>query len=240
MRGELEMLNARLVGGHTGMERHARSERTRRACVRRRSFALLAPALTRARCVSCRPQSCALWHAGRAAGRRRRRRGWGGPAAAGGRPRRRRQRRSRLRARWPPSRRDGLHARPGQRPARHAAAHRHATYAHTHRLLHAFAFRHSHTSFLCAEQDAALSSICATVGALKRTSYAIGEELTLQEGLLESFEADVDKTSGTMRRVEQRAAQLAGARSLTARGEDGAPPAPPTWAEEAQASCSVM
>jgi hypothetical protein len=114
--------------------------------------------------------------------------------------------------------------------------------AHTHNtlLLHAYRFISPLTRFLCAEQDAALSSICATVGALKRTSYAIGEELTLQEGLLESFEADVDKTSGTMRRVEQRAAQLAGARSLTARGEDGAPPAPPTWAEEAQASCSVM
>ena len=91
-----------------------------------------------------------------------------------------------------------------------------------------------------AEQDAALSSICATVGALKRTSYAIGEELTLQAGLLDSFGADVDRTQGQMQRVEQRSAALAGTRSLTARGEDGEKPAPPTWAEDAQAACSVM
>ena len=78
------------------------------------------------------------------------------------------------------------------------------------------------------------------MGALKRTSYAIGEELTLQAGLLDSFGADVDRTQGQMQRVEQRSAALAGARSLTARGEDGEKPAPPTWAEDAQAACSLM
>jgi hypothetical protein len=126
------------------------------------------------------------------------------------------------------------------RTTRLASAHV-AFRSHPFSLTFSLIFIHFSLSFSpSAEQDAALSSICATVGALKRTSYAIGEELTLQTGLLESFEADVDKTSGTMRRVEQRAAQLAGARSLTARGEDGAAPAPPTWAEEAQASCCVQ
>ena len=98
-----------------------------------------------------------------------------------------------------------------------------------------------HAPYSCpAEQDAQLSSIVATVGALKRTSYAIGEELTLQSGLLDSFGNDVDRTQGQMQRVEQRAAQLAGARSLTARGPDGAPPAPSTWGEAAQAACAVQ
>ena len=92
---------------------------------------------------------------------------------------------------------------------------------------------------LFAEQDQTLSNICATVGALKRTSYAIGEELTLQEGLLDSFGQDVDRTQGHMQRVEQKSAQLAGTRSLTARGDDGAPPAPATWSEDAQAACVI-
>ncbi len=78
------------------------------------------------------------------------------------------------------------------------------------------------------------------MGALKRTSYAIGEELTLQAGLLDSFGDDVDKTQGHMQRVEQKSAQLAGTRSLTARGDDGAPPAPQTWAEEAREQCVLM
>jgi hypothetical protein len=90
-----------------------------------------------------------------------------------------------------------------------------------------------------AEQDAALSQICATVGALKRTSYAIGDELALQNGMLDGLGADVDRTQGQLHRVEQKSAKLAGARSLTARGDDGAPPAPATWSEDAQASCVI-
>ena len=89
------------------------------------------------------------------------------------------------------------------------------------------------------EQDAALLQICATVGALKRTSYAISDELTLQNGMLDGLGADVDRTQGQLHRVEQKSAQLAGTRSLTARGDDGAPPAPPTWQEDAQAACVI-
>ena len=94
-------------------------------------------------------------------------------------------------------------------------------------------------AFAATEQDAALMQICATVGALKRTSYAISDELTLQNGMLDGLGADVDRTQGQLHRVEQKSAQLAGTRSLTARGDDGAPPAPPTWQEDAQAACVI-
>ena len=58
--------------------------------------------------------------------------------------------------------------------------------------------------------------------------------------MLDGLGRDVDRTHGQLQRVEQKSAQLAGTRSLTARGDDGAAPAPATWSEDAQAACALM
>ena len=55
------------------------------------------------------------------------------------------------------------------------------------------------------EQDDALLQISKTVGALKRTSYAISDELTLQNGMLDSLGTDVDRTQGSCTAWSRRA-----------------------------------
>ncbi len=96
------------------------------------------------------------------------------------------------------------------------------------------------TSWRRAEQDARLNDVCATVSALKRTSLAISEELTLQEGLFDSFGRDVDRTHAQLRKVEQKSASLAGTRSLTAQHDSSVPPEKATWAEETAANCCMQ
>ena len=91
-----------------------------------------------------------------------------------------------------------------------------------------------------AEQDSRLEDICATVGALKRTSLAINEELSMQTGMMDSFGRDVERTHAQLRKVEQKSAHLAGTRSQTLQSDTGAPPEKPTWAEATSDNCCVQ
>jgi hypothetical protein len=81
---------------------------------------------------------------------------------------------------------------------------------------------------------------------LKRTSAAIHEELKLQASLVDSFERDIEKTGARVRKAEQRAADLAGARSETA-GRDSSSAsggsllcAPQRSMQETTANCALQ
>ena len=98
----------------------------------------------------------------------------------------------------------------------------------------------AHQRSLMQQQDESLGDILSSVSALRRTSAAIGEEVALQDGMLDALDGDVERTGAALRHAEQRSAALAGARSKTAHVDRGEPSPPATWGEAAAETCAVQ
>ena len=107
-------------------------------------------------------------------------------------------------------------------------------------LVHARRMSYATLTHCCpknAEQDSRLVDICTTVSNLKATSLAINEELREQASMVDSLATDVDKTHNRLRRAEQRSAAMVGAKSETAAVDSSVMGDTTTWTQD---NCTLM